>query len=92
MGEGPSYNGPSLPLQPSVYWTTPVLHPPLIMDEVKKLTRLERYAFLHFQRWTNEFTRLEYDHKWLCHEVVLRRELALYLVGMSTFLTSGNHD
>ncbi|XP_057532131.1 uncharacterized protein LOC130810179 [Amaranthus tricolor] len=58
------------------------------MDEVKKLTRLERYAFLHFQRWTNEFTRLEYDHKWLCHEVVLRRELALYLVGMSTFLTS----
>ena len=64
---------------PSVYWTTPVLHLPLTMDEVRKLIRLERYAFLH-------------SHKWLCHEVVLRREPALSLVGRSIFLTSGNHD
>ena len=62
---------------PPVYGTTFVLHPLLTMDEVRKLTRLERYAFLHFQRWTKEITRLEYDHKWLCHEVVLRRDPAL---------------
>ena len=77
---------------PHVYWTTHVHYPPLTMDEVRKLTRLERFAFLHFQRWTNEFTRLEYDPKWLCHEAVLRKEPALSMVGMSTFLTSGNLD
>ena len=77
---------------PPVYWTTLVLHPPLTMDEVKKLTRLERYAFLHFQGWMNESTELKYNHKWLCHKDVFRREPTLSLVGMSTFLTFGNHE
>ena len=75
-----------------IYCTTPVLHPLLTMDEVRELSRLERYAFLHFQGWTNESTAQEYNHKWLCHEAVLRREPVLSLVEMSTFLTSGKHD
>ena len=77
---------------PPIYWTSPVLHPPLTMDEVRELTHLETYAFLHFQGWTNESTGVEFNHKWLCHEVVLSREPVLSLVGMSTFLTSGKHD
>ena len=68
-----------------VYYTIHVLHPPLIMDEVRKLTRLKRYAFLHFQRWTNKLTGLEYEHKWLCHEAVPRREPVLSLLWMSFF-------
>ena len=77
---------------PPVYWTTPVLHSHLTMDEVRKLTHLKRYAFLHFQGWMDESTGLEYNHKWLCHEAMMCREPALSLVGMSTFLTFGNHD
>ena len=77
---------------PPIYWTTPVLHPPLTMDEVRDLSRLKRYAFLHFQGWTNESNGQEYNHKWLFHEAVLHREPVLSLVGMSTFLTSGKHD
>ena len=37
-------------------------------------------------------TRAEYNNRWLCHEAVLRREPALSLVGMSTFLASSEYD
>ena len=32
---------------PLVNWTTAILHPPLIIEKVRKLTRLKRYAFLN---------------------------------------------